>query len=130
MNLPSNIRASSRNLPLFGVEDSTIEAKAVNALSACKFFPGSWDKSFVQDVANRIETKHNVTAKQRQWIWRIVWSYRRQIKDRSLVEHSIGFLGEDKEQAALLMLVEDCSNELADGDTDADVCSTEHGASD
>ena len=58
------------------------EVRAVMALRAVIFPVGSPDKRFARDVQHLDE----VTESQSHYLWRLVWRYRRQIKDKGLVE--------------------------------------------
>lgn len=57
------------------------ESEAATALAKCTFLPGFWDKRFVQNMAVVTEA----TERQIEWLWLLVWRYRRQIGDADLV---------------------------------------------
>lgn len=69
------------------------ELKACKALNYCTFQPGSWDKRFVRNLfqemwhePTRAKQDATITDGQREWLWRLVWKYRRQIRDKTLVD--------------------------------------------
>lgn len=59
---------------------------AAMALTGCRFVPGSPDKRFVREVSEGVANDDidRLTPKQRRYLWRLVWRYRRQIRARSI----------------------------------------------
>ena len=67
-----------------------LEIRAAIRLGKCRFPRGLWEKRFARDLY-RLATEDSgrgLSAKQRIWLWRLVWKYRRQIrgKDAAIVE--------------------------------------------
>lgn len=56
----------------------TDERTAIEALSRCRFLPGSFAKRFARDMAAMPENTR-LTPKQRATVWKMVRTYRRQI---------------------------------------------------
>ncbi len=67
-----------------------LEIRAAHRLGACSFLPGCWEKRFARDLAARAldDPGCRLTSKQRVWLWRLVWMFRRQIRkaDPEVVE--------------------------------------------
>lgn len=63
-----------------------LEAKAIRAIEPgmVTYVVGTSTKRF----ARQIQGAAQLTDKQRAYIWAIVWKYRRQIADKTLVEHA------------------------------------------
>lgn len=66
---------------------TTDEMQAVMALVRCTFLPGSWDKRFVRALGQHARDTP-LSDKQREWLWKLVWKYRRQIPYPSIVEQA------------------------------------------
>lgn len=66
---------------------SEIERAAVAGLCRCTFLPTTWDKRFVRALAQHDSTKP-LSEKQQEWLWKLVWKYRRQIEDTVLIRHA------------------------------------------
>lgn len=65
---------------------SSVEKAAASALwSDVTFLPGSWDKRFARNMAIAEEA----TELQVEWLWRLVYRYRRQVKDKDLVARAM-----------------------------------------
>jgi hypothetical protein len=60
------------------------EIRIAEALYGCSFCPGSSQKRFVRQIAQRNRGKP-LTDRQRAYLWAIAWSWRRQLQ-RPLVE--------------------------------------------
>ena len=62
------------------------ERYAIQRLAKCRFLPGSREKRFARDMAALADsdTPH-ITARQRAYLWIMVYRYRRQISDERLV---------------------------------------------
>lgn len=60
------------------------EIRIAEALYGCSFCPGSSQKRFVRQIAQRDRSKP-LTDRQRAYLWAIAWSWRRQLP-RPLVE--------------------------------------------
>jgi len=54
------------------------EIRIAEALSACRFVPGSSPKRFVRQIAGR-DRGRPLTDGQRAFLWAIAWSWRRQL---------------------------------------------------
>ena len=50
------------------------QKEIITSLNRCKYFPGSWDKRFVKNIANAT----TLTDKQAEWILRLLYKYRKQ----------------------------------------------------
>ncbi|MGH9594808.1 MAG: hypothetical protein ACRD5L_17085 [Bryobacteraceae bacterium] len=61
---------------------SDLEIRAIARLADCRMRPGSWEKKFVRDLWHllRRDSKIELTRKQKLWVWRLVWRFRRQIR--------------------------------------------------
>lgn len=68
---------------------------ALTCLLNCRFLPGSQAKRFVRGlgITVREETK-SITIRQRAYLWRLVWSYRKQIGERSPLVRVAKFIRE------------------------------------
>jgi len=60
------------------------EIAIVQALSRCSFTPGTAVKRFIRTTADR-DTSKPMTEKGRAFLWKIAWSYRRQLS-KDMVE--------------------------------------------
>jgi hypothetical protein len=78
------------------------ERAAVAGLWRCTFLPGSWDKRFARALAQRDASKP-LSDKQRDWLWRLVWKYRRQIPDARIVRVAQRYI--DPQEAEQLTFV-------------------------
>jgi len=59
---------------------------AIAALDRCTYLPGSFEKRFARDMAALYKQDNpQITGRQRAWLWKQVYRYRRQIKDRELI---------------------------------------------
>lgn len=68
------------------------EISAVNALYACRFQAGSYDKGFVRDLASTNEpTERELSERQRNYLWKLVYRYRAQHEDKELLAISAEF---------------------------------------
>lgn len=62
------------------------EKQASQALCKCTYLPGSFEKRFARDMDTLSKSPcPEITAKQRTWLWKQVYRYRKQIKDKKLV---------------------------------------------
>lgn len=62
------------------------EIMAIAALDRCTYLPGSFEKRFARDMAAlHKQADPQITARQRAWLWKQVYRYRRQIKDAALI---------------------------------------------
>lgn len=62
------------------------EQDAARALSKCTYLPGSFEKRFARDMASHASSESpQITERQRTWLWKQVFRYRRQIKDKALI---------------------------------------------
>lgn len=50
----------------------------INALYTVRFLPGSWTKGFVKNLYS-LKDEQELTEKQNEWIYRLVFTYRKQI---------------------------------------------------
>lgn len=50
-------------------------------LGNCKFLPGSWNKRFVNNLHYQAKNKPELelTASQKEWLYRLLYTYRNQI---------------------------------------------------
>jgi hypothetical protein len=55
------------------------EHKYVNLLRGCQMIPGSYEKRFVRDLANRGGSPVPLTPRQRHFLGQLVYKYRRQL---------------------------------------------------
>lgn len=55
---------------------TSLELWALAALGKCRFGVGTWEKRFVRSLQGAIE----LTAKQREWLCKLIYKYRRQLK--------------------------------------------------
>ena len=67
-------------------KDHTMTAAEIEialAFDRVKFLPASWDKSFARQWSNqaRGNPKFQLTDKQAEWLYRLLYKYRRQIPD-------------------------------------------------
>jgi len=61
------------------------EKYAATRLVSCTFLPGSYNKRFAMDIYWMAKSGIEATEKQIANLWRLVYRYRRQIKDTELV---------------------------------------------
>ncbi|HEX2866526.1 MAG TPA: hypothetical protein VHO03_05770 [Ignavibacteriales bacterium] len=61
------------------------EKRAALTLSHCTFYPASWNKRFAHDMAFFAKEDRPITENQRFWLWKLVYRYRRQIKDLDIL---------------------------------------------
>lgn len=59
------------------------QRKWIEELSHCSFYPGSYDKRFVRDLASQPRDKE-LTEKQAAFLERIAWRYRKQRGDPNM----------------------------------------------
>lgn len=69
------------------------EHSAILALSKCTFLPGSYDKSFIHVMLAKYHNNDPMTDNQLANLWRLVWRYRRQHKERKLTDLAAMGLG-------------------------------------
>lgn len=67
------------------------EISIAEALYGCSFCPGSSQKRFVRQMAERDRSK-SLSERQRAYLWAIAWSWRRQLP-RALVEMAWEYTG-------------------------------------
>lgn len=49
------------------------------ALGNCRFAPATWDKRFAFSVSGKAERGGELTETQREWIYRLLYKYRKQL---------------------------------------------------
>lgn len=81
-----------------------IERAAVAGLWRCTFLPGTWDKRFSRALAKRDASKP-LSEKQQEWLWKLVWKYRRQIPEQRVILHAQRQIDPNVAQAEQLRLV-------------------------
>ena len=60
---------------------ATDEDKAnIAKLVPCRFLPGSFDKRFARDLDSQLSNSGEITEKQRTYLVKLIYKYRRQIK--------------------------------------------------
>lgn len=65
------------------------DRQAARALAACVFPAASFNKRFAADLAAIARSgAPDISEKQRRNLWRLVWMYRRQIKDKALLDQA------------------------------------------
>ena len=63
------------------------EKDAALALSKCTFLPGSFEKRFARDMASIVNGEMpQITPKQKIYLWRLTYKFRRQINNDALVK--------------------------------------------
>lgn len=66
-----------------------MDKRAACALGCCTFLPGVPAKRFAQEMAQKARhCEPTITEKQRAWLWKLVYTYRRQIRDAEVVERA------------------------------------------
>lgn len=55
------------------------EITIISKLYACKFAPGTWTKKIVNDMYSSISETLKLSEKQEEWIYRILYKYRKQL---------------------------------------------------
>lgn len=68
-----------------GRQMTSRERYAAELLIWCKFVPGSYDKRFAHGIYSIGMNNRQITEKQAANLWRMVYRYRRQIKDETLI---------------------------------------------
>lgn len=67
---------------------------ALRALGGCCIMPGTASKRFARDMSPLADDQEaQLTEKQRAFLWKLVFTFRRQIADKSLVAHAREVLG-------------------------------------
>lgn len=68
-----------------------IEQRAIKVLYRCTFLPGSFDKKIVATWYGWLETQpgREMSEKGKRLLWKLVYKYRRQIPDDSLILHAL-----------------------------------------
>lgn len=75
--------------------------RTIQALSKCSFYPGSWTKRFVRDLASYPRDKE-LSEKQQAALGKVAWHYRKQLAGHGIaVETRPPSIGPDREAAAL-----------------------------
>jgi len=66
---------------------SSIDIAAVHQLRGCRLRPGSWPKRFARTIAEQVDAGNClVTMKQLYWLWKLCYTFRRQIHGETLEE--------------------------------------------
>ena len=62
---------------------TTAEIEISISFNRVTFLPGSWDKRYARQWANQAESNpaYELTDKQSEWIYRLLYKYRRQLPD-------------------------------------------------
>lgn len=55
------------------------EILIISKLTAVRFLPGSWAKRFVNDIASIAKPETELSEKQSEWIYRLLFTYRKQV---------------------------------------------------
>lgn len=75
--------------PLERTPMTALEQDAARALGKCTYLPGSFEKRFARDMASHASSESpQITERQRAWLWKQVYRYRKQIKDKDLIEQA------------------------------------------
>ncbi len=55
----------------------------IESLNTCKLLPGSWNKRFIKSIVGIFKTEPNkvLSEQQNEWLYRLVYTYRRQIPE-------------------------------------------------
>lgn len=71
-----------------------MDKRAACALGCCNFLPGAPAKGFAREMAEKARhCEPTITAKQRAWLWRLVYTYRKQILDGEVVAQAARIRG-------------------------------------
>lgn len=54
------------------------EQLCLDALSRCRLLPASWEKRFIRHLSG-VSDDYTLSEKQREWVWKLVQKYRRQL---------------------------------------------------
>ena len=73
-----------------------LQKKAVSLLNRCTFIPGSFDKRFVRTLNGKGEKP--ITENQEKYLWKLVWAYRKQHRNKWFTYYAMDKLALDKPQ--------------------------------
>ncbi len=63
-----------------------MDKRAACALGCCNFLPGAPAKGFAREMADKARhCEPTITERQRAWLWKLVYTYRKQILDSEIV---------------------------------------------
>lgn len=71
-------------LRIGGIKMTADEQLIILKLNSCTFLPASWNKRFVGSLLNKIKsdgTSDELTESQREWMYRLLYRYRKQIPE-------------------------------------------------
>lgn len=55
------------------------EIHIISKLTLVRFLPASWAKRFVKDIASVAKPETELSEKQSEWIYRLLYTYRKQV---------------------------------------------------
>ena len=70
-----------------------IQIKAIGLLNGCVFQPASYPKRFVRDLASVVDKERcELSEKQKRYLWKLVYSYRKQHDNKWFAVHAKNLL--------------------------------------
>ena len=77
---PREKKVAEPKAPAVKVSATDEDRTNISKLVRCTFLPASFDKRFVKNIASQLANSGEITEKQRAYLVKLVYKYRRQIK--------------------------------------------------